>query len=178
MRDALSLTDQAIAFGSGRLEEQAVRQMLGAVDHQHVVRVLQAMAAHDGPALVQQVDDLRRQGVSASGTLEELASALQRLAVMQLAPGAMSDDDSGDVSTWSDLATSLAPDETQLFYSLCLQARAEMVWAPDEYGALLMTLSSMVSPATVQYCAGDPKLANSRLTPKANGSRGISWPGA
>ena len=171
MRDALSLTDQAIAFGSGRLEEPAVRQMLGAVDHQHVVRVLQAIGSHDGPALVREVDELRRQGVSASGTLEELASALQRLAVMQLAPGAMSDDDSGDVQAWSALAASLAPDETQLFYSLCLQARAEMAWAPDEYGALLMTLLRMLAfkPGALDGLSA-PSVGGGAPPPKALGS--------
>jgi DNA polymerase-3 subunit gamma/tau len=142
MRDALSLTDQAIAFGAGRLEEGGVRQMLGAVDQQHVVRLLEAVARGDGESVVQQVDVLRRQGVSASGTLEELASALQRLAVWQLAPGAAGDEDS---APWQDLSAALAPDETQLFYSLCLQARAELAWAPDEHGALLMTLLRMLA---------------------------------
>lgn len=142
MRDALSLTDQAIAFGAGRLEEGGVRQMLGAVDHQHVVRLLEAVARGDGESVVQQVEVLRRQGVSASGTLEELASALQRLAVWQLAPGAAGDEDS---APWQSLSAALAPDETQLFYSLCLQARAELAWAPDEHGALLMTLLRMLA---------------------------------
>lgn len=144
MRDALSLTDQAIAFGSGRLQESGVRQMLGAVDHQHVIRLLQAVARGDGAALVDQVHGLQREGVSAASTLEELASALQRMAVRQLAPGAHVDED-GDANQWQELALSLAPDETQLFYSLCLQARAEIAWAPDEHGALLMTLLRMLA---------------------------------
>lgn len=144
MRDALSLTDQAIAFGSGRLEESAVRQMLGTVDHQNVIRLLRAVANTDGAALVSEVHGLRREGVSASGTLEELAAGLQHIAVRQLAPGAQLDDDTS-ASHWQELAHMLAPDETQLFYSLCLQARGELAWAPDEHGALLMTMLRMLA---------------------------------
>jgi DNA polymerase III subunit gamma/tau len=77
MRDALSLTDQAIAFGAGTLTEAGVRQMLGCVDRSHAVRILDALSAADGAALVQAADDLRGLGLSAAGTLEELANLLQ-----------------------------------------------------------------------------------------------------
>jgi DNA polymerase-3 subunit gamma/tau len=75
MRDALSLTDQAIAFGAGRLEEAVVRQMLGSVDRQHVARILDAVARQDGAALVDSVDGLRKLGLSAMGALDDLAAA-------------------------------------------------------------------------------------------------------
>src|SRR5881392_1753938 len=76
MRDGLSLTDQAIAFGAGTLAEAGVRQMLGAVDRGHAVRIVEALAAADGPALVGAADALRGLGLSAAGTLEELAELL------------------------------------------------------------------------------------------------------
>jgi len=144
MRDAMSLADQAIAFGSGRLEEGAVRQMLGAVDRQHVQRIIQAVAAGDGAGLVAAVDTLRELGLSASGTLEELATALQRMAVCHAVPQAITSDDP-DEATWQSLAPLLAPDETQLFYSLCLQGRAELALAPDEYNGLLMLLLRLLA---------------------------------
>src|SRR6185436_15121246 len=93
MRDALSLTDQAIAFGAGTLAEAGVRQMLGAVDRGHAVRIIEALAANDGAALVGAADALRGLGLSAAGTLEELAELLQQMALVQAVPGAVDADD-------------------------------------------------------------------------------------
>ena len=169
MRDALSLTDQAIAFGAGALQEAGVRQMLGAVDRQHVQRIIQAVAAGDGRAVVQAVDALRQLGLSASGTLEELASALQRMAVMQAVPDA-ADAADPDAATWQALAPLLAPDETQLFYSLCLQGRAELALAPDEYSGLLMLLLRLLAFKPGQVDAGGsayPKAPGSAAQPDA-----------
>ena len=165
MRDAMSLADQAIAFGSGKLEEGAVRLMLGAVDRQHVQRIIEAVAAGDGAALVAAVDTLRELGLSAAGTLEELATALQRMAVCQAVPQAVASEDP-DEATWHRLAPLLAPDETQLFYSLCLQGRAELALAPDEYNGLLMLLLRLLAfkPGHSYGTAG------SSPPPKAEGS--------
>lgn len=138
MRDGLSLTDQAIAFGAGNLQESVVRQMLGAVDRQHVQRILSAVAQSRGADLVAAVNTLREMGLSAQGTLDELAAALQHMALIQTVPG-LSDDDA-DAMVWQELAHQLAVDETQLFYSLALQGRAELALAPDEYAGLLMIL--------------------------------------
>jgi DNA polymerase-3 subunit gamma/tau len=86
MRDALSLTDQAIAFGSGQLHEAAVRQMLGSVDRSVVFSLIEALAQADGRAVVEQVDQLRAAGLSAATTLEDMAGVLQRMAVLQAVP--------------------------------------------------------------------------------------------
>ena len=139
MRDALSLTDQAIAFGGGKLEEPAVRAMLGSVDRRHAQRLIEALAARDGPALLAEAEGLRSQGLSASGTLEELARLLQQMAVEQVVPGALDATDP-DTEAARQLATLLAPDETQLLYSMALQGRAELSLAPDEYAGLVMVL--------------------------------------
>ncbi len=88
MRDALSLTDQAIAFGSGRVEEAAVRQMLGSVDRSHVFRLVEALAQGEGAAVVATCDALRQHGLSAGSTLEEMSLVLQRMAVVQAVPAA------------------------------------------------------------------------------------------
>ena len=139
MRDGLSLTDQAIAFGAGALAEAGVRQMLGAVDRGHAVRLVDALAAGDGRAVIDGVDALRALGLSAAGTLEELAMLLQQMAVEQAVPGALDASDP-DTAAAVRLAGALAPDETQLFYSLALHGRAELGLAPDEYSGLVMVL--------------------------------------
>jgi DNA polymerase-3 subunit gamma/tau len=144
MRDAMSLADQAIAFGGGQLQEGPVRQMLGAVDRQHVQRIIEAVAQGNGKGVVEAVDVLRKLGLSASGTLEELASALQRMAVVQAVPGLEASEDPDEL-VWRSLAPLLAPDETQLFYSLVLQGRAELALAPDEYSGLLMLLLRLLA---------------------------------
>ncbi|MDT7929094.1 DNA polymerase III subunit gamma/tau [Tepidimonas sp.] len=138
MRDALSLTDQAIAFGAGRLAEADVRQMLGAVDHGYVLGLLHALSARDARALVAAVDDLRVQGLPPAATLEEMTAILQRLAVLQWTGEAAVDD--ADDARLPALAAALPADVTQLLYSLCLHGRAELGLAPDEYAALTMVL--------------------------------------
>ena len=122
MRDALSLTDQAIAFGAGALAEAGVRQMLGAVDRGHAVRLVEALAAGDGAAVVSSVDGLRSLGLSAAGTLEEMASLLQQMAVQQAVPGALDADDP-DAPSVERLAAALPADETQLLYSIVVHGR-------------------------------------------------------
>ncbi|WP_042424043.1 DNA polymerase III subunit gamma/tau [Comamonas granuli] len=141
MRDALSLTDQAIAFGSGRIEEATVRQMLGSVDCSHVLHLIDALAQADGRSVVHTVETLRQNGLSAASTLEEMVTVLQRMAVLQAVPGmdagAASDPEAAEVQR---LAALLPADETQLLYSICLHGRAELGLAPDEYAALTMVL--------------------------------------
>ena len=144
MRDALSLTDQAIAFGSGELKEAGVRQMLGSVDRGHVLGILNALIAGDGAALVAASDRLRDMGLSAGGTLEDLAVALQHLAVAQAAPGALDAGDP-DLAELLPLASQLPADEIQLMYSMALHGRQELPLAPDEYAGLTMVLLRMMA---------------------------------
>jgi DNA polymerase-3 subunit gamma/tau len=144
MRDALSLTDQAIAFGAGALTELGVREMLGAVDRGHAVRIIDALAASDGAGLVATVDALRGLGLSAGGALEELAALLQQMAVLQAVPEALDASDP-DAAQAERLAGVLAPDETQLAYSIALHGRAELGLAPDEYSGLVMVLLRMLA---------------------------------
>jgi DNA polymerase-3 subunit gamma/tau len=144
MRDAQSLADQAIAFGSGRIEEAAVRQMLGAVDRGQAIGCIEAVAARDGAALVAAVDRLRELGLSAAGALEEMATLLQEMAVVQAVPSAGESDDPDDADAIR-LAALLPADETQLLYSIVLAGRAELPLAPDEYSGLVMVLLRMLA---------------------------------
>jgi DNA polymerase-3 subunit gamma/tau len=158
MRDAQSLADQAIAFGSGRIEEAAVRQMLGAVDRSQAIACVEAVAAGDGAALVAAVDRLRELGLSAAGALEEMATLLQEMAVVQAVPGAAADDpESADAIR---LAALLAPDETQVFNRIVLAGRAELPLAPDDYSGLVMVLLRMLAFAPAEQGGRPPGPTN------------------
>ncbi|MCZ8096101.1 MAG: DNA polymerase III subunit gamma/tau [Acidovorax sp.] len=147
MRDALSLTDQAIAFGSGQLQEAGVRQMLGAVDRSYVFRLIDALAQADGKTVVETADALRMNGLSAASTLEEMSAVLQRMAVYQAVPQMAQAVDANDpeVVETARLASQMPADETQLLYSLCLHGRGELGLAPDEYAALTMVLLRLLA---------------------------------
>jgi DNA polymerase-3 subunit gamma/tau len=163
MRDALSLTDQAIAFGNGQLQEAGVRQMLGSVDRTHVLQLIRALAEGDGATVVGQVDALRLQGVSAAATLEDMAMLLQRMAVMQMVPGMAEDGDDPDTQGLADLAQAMPAEETQLLYSLCLHGRTELGLAPDEYAALTMVLLRLLA---FKPPAGTAEKKSPRISPR------------
>jgi DNA polymerase-3 subunit gamma/tau len=164
MRDALSLTDQAIAFGNGQLQEAGVRQMLGSVDRSHVLQMIRALTEGDGAAVVNQVNALRLQGVSAAATLEDMAMLLQRMAVMQMVPSMAQDGDDPDTQGLADLALAMPAEETQLLYSLCLHGRTELGLAPDEYAALTMVLLRLLA---FKPQAGSAEKKSPLTSPKA-----------
>jgi len=161
MRDALSLTDQAIAFGAGKLDEATVHQMLGSVDRSYVFRLVEALAAGDGKSVVDITEELRLQGLSPASTLEEMSLVLQRMAVAQVVPAAIDDADP-DAAEAGRLAQLMPPDETQLLYSLCLYGRGELGLAPDEYAALTMVLLRLLAfkPAAQRGAKVEKKTLN------------------
>ena len=145
MRDALSLTDQAIAFGSGQLQEATVRLMLGSVDRSHVMGLIDALARGDGAAVVAISEGLRLNGLSAASALEDMSMVLQRMAVLQAVPSAAAESDDPDHQHLLRLSEAMPADETQLLYSLCLHGRTELGLAPDEYAALTMVLLRLLA---------------------------------
>jgi DNA polymerase-3 subunit gamma/tau len=169
MRDALSLTDQAIAFGSGRLEEAEVRQMLGSVDRSYVFSLIEALAVGDGKTVVDTSETLRLNGLSAGSTLEEMSMVLQRMAVIQAVPNSPeSDDTDPDAADVARLAQLMPADETQLLYSICLHGRGELGLAPDEYAALTMVLLRLLAfkPNAGQRAPAEKKTLNSAVSPR------------
>ncbi|MCW5633658.1 MAG: DNA polymerase III subunit gamma/tau [Rubrivivax sp.] len=139
MRDGLSLADQAIAYGGGRLDEAVVRTMLGSVERGRAREIVAALASRDGAGVLALVDGLRQRGQSAAGTLEELALLLQQAAVEQVAPGTLEAGDL-DADDARAVAPLLAPDEVQLLYGMALHGREELALMPDEHAALAMVL--------------------------------------
>ncbi|HYJ96645.1 MAG TPA: DNA polymerase III subunit gamma/tau, partial [Burkholderiaceae bacterium] len=166
MRDALSLTDQAIAFGAGRLQEAAVRAMLGSVERSIAAGFVQSLAARDGAAVLAGVDALRERGLSAAGTLEEIAMLLQQMAVAQAAPNALDADDP-ETPEATRLAVLLQPDETQLLYSIAVHGRAELQLLNDEYAALTMVLLRFLA-----FPSSGPPARASESAPRASPARG------
>ena len=145
MRDALSLADQAIAFGSGQLQEATTRLMLGSVDRSHVMGLIDALARSDGAAVVAISEGLRLNGLSAASALEDMSMVLQRMAVLQAVPSAASESEDPDHQELLRLSEAMPADETQLLYSLCLHGRTELGLAPDEYAALTMVLLRLLA---------------------------------
>ena len=151
MRDALSLTDQAIAYGAGTVKADAVRAMLGTVDRGHAERLVAALAQRDGAAVLAHLAELRDLGLSPAGTLEEMALLLQQMAVEQVVPGGL-DEQNPDTAPARALAGAMAADECQLLYSIVLNGRAELGLLNDEHAALTMVLLRFLAfPA-----AGEP----------------------
>lgn len=145
MRDALSLCDQAIAFGGGQLSEATVRQMLGSVDSAFILSLIEALARSDGRQVVETVESLRVQGLNAASALEEMASILHRMAVYQTMGEAAADSADPQEAQVARLAGLLPADETQLLYSICLHGRGDLGLAPDEYAALTMVLLRLLA---------------------------------
>jgi len=144
MRDALSLTDQAIAYSAGEVSETAVRGMLGAIDQSYLVRLLDALADENGAALVEIADEMSGRSLSFSGALQDLASLLQKIALAQVVPAAVQDDwpEADDVRR---LAERFDAQSVQLFYQFANLGRNELALAPDEYAGFTMTLLRMLA---------------------------------
>ena len=153
MRDALSLTDQAIAYSGGHVTLEAVRQMLGSVDAGYLFGLVGALAAGDGVALLRLGGDMDARGLSLSTALEDLAALLQRIAVVQVVPQALdaADPDTKDIQA---LADALSPETVQLAYSMVLHGRSELALAPDELAGFTMVLLRLLAFAPVATSPG------------------------
>ena len=144
MRDGLSLLDQVLVFGGGRVSEPDVRGMLGTIDRGHVARILGLLAVGDAPGVLEQVVALDEQAPDYDDVLVELAALLQRLALQQAVPGAGADD-VWDEGTVADLAARLHPEDVQLFYQMALNGRRDLPMAPDPRLGFEMTLLRMLA---------------------------------
>jgi DNA polymerase-3 subunit gamma/tau len=144
MRDALSLLDQAIAFGGGRVEQAAVSAMLGGIDRRRVMGLLEALAANDASVLLGRVAELDEAAPDYAAVLAELLSLLQRVALVQVVPGAAPDDGLADPGELQRLAEWLPPEDVQLFYQIALLGRRDLPLAPDPRGGFEMALLRML----------------------------------
>jgi DNA polymerase-3 subunit gamma/tau len=144
LRDALSLLDQAIAYGGGALRETDVRAMLGTIEQTHIVALLDALASHDAPTLLQRIQLLAEHSPDFAGVLADLLSHLHRIALAQIAPEAV-DDSLGDRDTLLRLAQALSSEDVQLFYQIGLLGRRDLPLAPDARNGFEMVLLRMLT---------------------------------
>jgi DNA polymerase-3 subunit gamma/tau len=144
MRDALSLTDQAIAYGSGQVRDADVTMMLGTIDQNAVYRLLLALAAQNGAQLLAEVALMAEHAADFGSALEEMLSVLHRLAIAQSVPAAL-DNSHGDKQRIIELASQMAAEDVQLFYQMGLAGRRDMPMAPDARSGFEMLLLRMLA---------------------------------
>ncbi len=144
MRDALSLTDQAISYAAGKVTLDAVQGMLGALDQSFLIRLLDALAHKDGAGLLAVADEMAIRSLSYNAALQDLGSLLHRVALAQTVPDALPEDlpEREDVLRLAELFDA---EEIQLFYQIVVHGRNELGLAPDEYAGFSMTLLRMLA---------------------------------
>jgi len=174
MRDALSLTDQAIAYSANHLTAEAMQGMLGTIDQRHLINLLRALAHDDAGALIAVADDLTARGLSYAGALADLSILLSRIAIAQRLGRAVPADDplADDVLV---LAQALQPDQVQLFYTIAVHSRQELSLAPDAYAGFVMACLRMLAlgpapDAQTNSATQRPITAASSSTPVATPS--------
>jgi DNA polymerase-3 subunit gamma/tau len=142
MRDALSLLDQGVAFGAGKVEGPAIRAMLGTIDREHVLRLLESLANQDGNALLAEVDRLDERSPDYGAVLDDLLAALQHIAVLQLVKGRLDD---AEVEALAPLAARLTPEDAQLYFQIALAGRRDLGVLRDPRVGFEMTLLRMLA---------------------------------
>ncbi|WP_413438777.1 DNA polymerase III subunit gamma/tau [Sulfuriferula sp. GW1] len=170
MRDALSLLDQAIAYGSGKVHEDTVRSMLGAIDQRYLFGLLNALAAGDGAALLDEADQMAARSIAFDPALQELGALLHKIALAQTVPAALPDD-LPEREAILDLAQRLDAETVQLYYQIAILGRRDLALAPDEFAGFTMTLLRMLAfmPATEPARIATPSVVPpaSRAAPPA-----------
>jgi DNA polymerase III subunit gamma/tau len=166
MRDALSLTDQAIAYAAGTVSEESVRGMLGTLDDAYLIRILDALIAKDGPTLLAMSNEMGEQSMSFSLALADLSSLLQKIAAAQIVPESVLEDwpEAADIHR---LASLLSKEEAQLFYQISITSRPDLSLAPDEQTGFAMTLLRMLAFRPGGEVVGNAPLKPTPSTPQA-----------
>jgi DNA polymerase-3 subunit gamma/tau len=142
MRDGLSLLDQSIAFGAGKVEGPLVDAMLGTIDRGHVLRLLAALAKRDGAALLAEVAKLDESAPDYGAVLDELLEALQRIAVLQLVGGRSDDEEFAAVAPFVE---QFSPEDAQLYYQIALHGRRDLPLCREHRMGFEMTLLRMLA---------------------------------
>jgi len=164
MRDALSLLDQAIAHGAGRVEEGNVRDMLGTVGDDYLYTLLDALAAGDVQALLGVADAMDARSLSFDSALQELATLFHRIALAQFAPQALVDD--AERQRLAPYAAAFDAEFLQLAYQIGIHGRDDLSLAPDEYAGFSMTLLRLFAfrPETPPPLGAEPPQAQARAS--------------
>jgi DNA polymerase-3 subunit gamma/tau len=162
LRDGLSLLDQAIAYGGGALRAADVRAMLGSVERGQVLGVIEALAVGDGAALMGEADRIASYSPDFAGVLDDLATVLHRIQLIQLVPGYREEE--GDAGL-ADIANRLAPEDVQLYYQIATTSRRELPLAPDARIGFEMALLRMFAFRPAEAGQGAAPSAPRAVTP-------------
>ncbi len=144
MRDSLSLLDQAIAHGGGRVETPGVRAMLGSVEQEYLRDILNALRDADGAALLAVADRMAERSLAFDNALQDLGTLLHRVALVQAIPSAVTTDDP-EHAVLTNLAAAFSAEDIQLLYQIVIQGRQDIGYAPDDYAGFTMTLMRMLA---------------------------------
>lgn len=144
MRDALSLTDQAIAYGNQTVSEIEVRSMLGAIDQSYLFDILNALQANNGAGIVEIAKQMHARSIAFEAALNDLANLLHQIAMAQTVPDSIASD-LPERAQLIDLANKLSAETIQLYYQIALLGRRDIGLAPDEYAGFTMTLLRMLA---------------------------------
>ncbi|EDU6113971.1 DNA polymerase III subunit gamma/tau [Salmonella enterica subsp. enterica serovar Splott] len=140
LRDALSLTDQAIASGDGQVSTQAVSAMLGTLDDDQALSLVEAVVGANGERVMSLINEAAARGIEWEALLVEMLSLLHRIAMVQLSPAALGSDMAAIEQRMRELARTVPPGDLQLYYQTLLIGRKELPWAPDRRMGVEMTL--------------------------------------
>ncbi len=154
MRDALSLTDQAIAYGNQTVNEAEVRSMLGAIDQTYLFEIINALLANDGAGLIEKAKQMEARSLSFEAALNDLANLLHQIAIAQTVPSSIAPD-LPERALLLDLAQKLPAETLQLYYQIALLGRRDIGLAPDEYAGFTMSLLRMLAFAPSEKLQSD-----------------------
>jgi len=179
MRDALSLTDQAIAYGGQTVNEAEVRTMLGAIDQSYLYQLIEALLAQDGGSVIRQAKLMEERSISFEAALNDFAQLLHQIAIAQTVPETVADD-LPEREVLLSLAQRIPPETLQLYYQIALLGRRDIGLAPDEFAGFTMSLLRMLAftptegnaagnskPAQAAPAAARPAPVNSPVKPVA-----------
>jgi DNA polymerase III subunit gamma/tau len=156
MRDALSLTDQAIAYGNQAINEADVRGMLGAIDQTYLIEIIQAIVEENGVKLIEVAKDMEARSISFEAALNDLAKLLHQVAIAQAVPNSISHD-LPEKDALLDLAKTISADKLQLYYQIALLGGRDISLAPDEYAGFTMSLLRMLAFSPTESISAQKK---------------------
>lgn len=164
MRDALSLTDQAIAYGNQAVNESEVRSMLGAIDQSYLFEILQALLAQDSATLIEKAKQMDARSISFEAALGDLAALIHQIAMTQSNPDTLAND-LPERNALLALAAQISAEQLQLFYQIAILGRRDIGLAPDEYAGFTMTLLRMLAFSPIEKL--DSTASDKPQAPKA-----------
>ena len=166
MRDALSLTDQAIAYGNQTVNEAEVRSMLGAIDQSYLYNLITALQANNGAGVLEIATQMQARSLSFESALNDLANLLHQIAMAQTVPQSIAEDFPERLALL-DLAQTISAETLQLYYQIAVLGRRDIGLAPDEYAGFTMTLLRMLAFMPTERSTLAPQVSTKLTAPAA-----------